>query len=320
LRAAAIAIDAASVLLAMIPSTPTSTGEQTKIRPSGGANRLATRRNRCVMDVFGLIGDPVTHSASPPMHTAAYDACGMDARYVTFTPSADELEDALLGAAALGIHGLNVTIPYKQTVLPLVDADSVASRVGAVNTISLETWPPKATNTDVAGVARALSHHGVDPAGASAVVIGAGGAARAGVHALVTAGATVHVANRTPARAESLAADLGADTAGGLETATRIADADLVLQMTSVGMQGEASPIDPSVLHPDLVVFEAVYTPRVTPLLEAASAVGATTIEGRWMLLYQGVAAFEKWTGRDAPVASMSDALEKHLMSGERPF
>jgi shikimate dehydrogenase len=272
------------------------------------------------MEVFGLIGDPVTHSASPSMHTAAYEACAMEARYVTFTPSADGLEDALRGAAALGIRGLNVTIPFKQAVLPIVDADTVASRVGAVNTITLDTWPPRATNTDVAGVARALSHHGVDPAGASAVVIGAGGAARAAVHALVTAGATVHIANRTPARAESLAAELGAESAGGLETATRIAEAELVLQMTSVGMQGEASPIDTSVLHSDLVVFEAVYTPKETPLLEAASAAGARTIEGRWMLLYQGVAAFETWTGRDAPVAAMSDALEEHLRSGERPF
>ena len=117
------------------------------------------------MEVFGLIGDPVTHSASPSMHTAAYEACAMEARYVTFTPSADGLEDALRGAAALGIRGLNVTIPFKQAVLPIVDADTVASRVGAVNTITLDTWPPRATNTDVAGVARALSHQGGEKEG-----------------------------------------------------------------------------------------------------------------------------------------------------------
>jgi shikimate dehydrogenase len=272
------------------------------------------------MEVFGLIGDPVAHSASPAMHTAAYEACGMQARYVTFTPDAMALEEALRGASALGMRGLNVTIPFKQTVLRWVDADSIATRVGAVNTITLDGWPPQATNTDVAGVERALSHHDVDPAGMSAVVLGAGGAARAAVSALVDAGAEVHIANRTAARAEALAAELGAESAGGLETADRITDADLLLQMTSVGMQGETSPVDQGLLHPELVVFDAVYSPRETPLLKAASAVGATTIEGTWMLLYQGVAAFERWTDRDAPVDPMRRALEAHLAADERPF
>ena len=272
------------------------------------------------MEVFGLIGDPVRHSASPAMHTAAYDACGMQARYVTFTPEETALEEALRGATALGIRGLNVTIPFKQTVLPMVAADPIAARVGAVNTITLGEWPPAATNTDVAGVERALAHHDVDPAGATAVIIGAGGAARAAVCALVDAGAEVHIANRTAARAEALADELGAASAGGLETATRIEGADLLLQMTSVGMRGEASPIDTALLHADLVVFDAVYTPRETPLLAAATAVGATTIEGAWMLLYQGVAAFERWTDRSAPVEAMRVALEGRLAANERPF
>ena len=272
------------------------------------------------MDIYGLIGDPVEHSASPVMHAAAYAACDMDARYVTFVPEHDALEEAIRGAAALGVRGLNVTIPFKRTVLPMVAADAIARRVGAVNTITFDDWPPRATNTDVAGVERALEQHGVDPADARAVVVGAGGAARAAVCALVDAGAAVHIANRTAARAAALADELGADSAGGLETATRIGEADLLLQMTSVGMQGEKSPIDTDLLHPDLVVFDAVYRPRQTPLLEAAAQVGATTIPGAWMLLYQGVAAFEMWTGRSPPVDTMWSALEGHLSTDERPF
>jgi shikimate dehydrogenase len=272
------------------------------------------------MDIYGLIGDPVEHSASPVMHAAAFAACDIDARYVTFAPEHDAVEEALRGAAALGIRGLNVTIPFKQTVLPMVAADAMARRVGAVNTIAFDGWPPNATNTDVAGVERALEHHGVDPRDARAVVVGAGGAARAAVCALIDAGAEVHIANRTVARAVALANELGADSAGGLATATRIEGADLLLQMTSVGMHGEASPVDTDLLHADLVVFDAVYTPRQTPLLEAATHVGATTIPGAWMLLYQGVAAFEMWTGRSAPVDAMWSALEGHLSPNERPF
>jgi len=264
------------------------------------------------MQVFGLVGDPVEHSLSPPMHEAAYDALGMDARYVTFEPTG--AGDAVEAAAALGIAGLNVTIPFKRDVLDHVDPDPLAERVGAVNTVDLSTDPPRGHNTDLAGVTRALAHHDVDPSGA-AVVVGAGGAGRAAAFALADAGAAVHVANRTVARARDLADAVGeGTTAGGLDGLPgRVADADLLVNATSVGMDEDATPVPADALHPDLAVLDAVYSPVETRLLRDARAAGATTVDGAWMLLYQGVEAFETWTGREAPVDAMNRALRDRL-------
>jgi shikimate dehydrogenase len=265
------------------------------------------------MQVYGLIGDPVEHSLSPPMHEAAYDALGMDARYVTFEPRSAGA--AVRAAADLGVAGLNVTIPFKRDVLDHVDPDPLAARVGAVNTVDLATDPPRGYNTDLAGVTRALARHDVDPAGEDAVVVGAGGAGRAAAFALADAGATVHVANRTESRARDLAAAVGeGTTAGGLDgLADRVPDADLLVNATSVGMDSTETPVPATLLHADLAVLDAVYNPVETRLLRDAAAAGATTVDGAWMLLYQGVAAFERWTDREAPVEAMDRALRDRL-------
>jgi len=267
------------------------------------------------MQVFGLLGNPVEHSLSPPMHEAAYDALGMDARYVTFEPARDAAGAAVAAADTLGIAGLNVTIPFKRDVLDAVEPDDVARRVGAVNTVDFSTSPPRGYNTDVAGVERALAHHDVGIDGRDAVVVGAGGAGRAVAFALADAGARVHIANRTVDRAESLAADVPGATAGGLDTRDRVADADLLVNATSVGMDPDAeeTPVPAAHLHEDLAVLDAVYAPIETRLLREAAAAGATTVDGAWMLLFQGVAAFERWTGRDAPVDAMNQALRAAL-------
>jgi shikimate dehydrogenase len=265
------------------------------------------------MQVFGLVGNPVGHSLSPPMHEAAYDALGMDARYVTFEPAVGELERAVDGAAALGIAGLNVTIPFKQDVLDLVDPDPLAARIGAVNTVDFSTTPPKGYNTDAAGVTRSFAHHDVSLNGRDAVVVGAGGAGRAVAFALADAGCAVHVANRTVEKAEELASAVERATAGGLETLDRVREADVLVNATSVGMEEDASPVPAEHLHADLAVLDAVYTPIETRLLRDARAAGATTIDGAWMLLFQGVEAFERWTDRDAPVEAMNEALRARL-------
>lgn len=267
------------------------------------------------MQVYGLIGRPVGHSRSPPMHEAGYAALGLDARYVTLEPDPDRLETAIAGADALGVDGLNVTIPFKQAVFDHVDATPTAEAVGAVNTIDFSTSPPTGDNTDVAGVRRAFAHHDVAIDGRSAVVVGAGGAGRAATYALADAGASVHVANRTVETAESLADEFathGVDdiTTGGLDSLERtVSDADLLVNATSVGMEEDRSPVPSSALHADLAVLDAVYAPLETRLLRDAAAAGATTIDGLWMLLFQGVAAFERWTGETAPVTAMNDAL-----------
>ncbi|RLM59730.1 shikimate dehydrogenase [Halobellus sp. Atlit-31R] len=267
------------------------------------------------MDVFGLLGNPVGHSLSPPMHEAAYTALGMDARYVTFEPDRDAAADAVAAAETLGIAGLNVTIPFKQDVLDAVEPDDVARRVGAVNTVDFTGETPRGYNTDVAGVERAFAHHDVAIDGREAVVVGAGGAGRAAAFALADAGASVHVANRTVERAESLAADVPGATAGGLDSLARVADADLLVNATSVGMEPDdgETPVPAAHLHADLAVLDAVYAPIETRLLSEAAAAGATTIDGAWMLLFQGVEAFERWTGRDAPIEAMNDALRAGL-------
>ncbi|MFB6302258.1 MAG: shikimate dehydrogenase [Haloferacaceae archaeon] len=270
------------------------------------------------MQVFGLIGNPVGHSLSPPMHEAAYDALGMDARYVTFEPDPGALDRALDGAGALGIAGLNVTIPFKRDVLDRVDATPLADRVGAVNTVDFDADPPRGYNTDVAGVRRAFDHHDVALDGRDGVVVGAGGAGRAVAFALADAGARVHVANRTVERAEDLAdavTDWGATaTAGDLDSlGDHLPDADVLVNATSVGMEEDATPVPAALLHDDLAVLDAVYTPIETRLLRDAADAGALPIDGAWMLLYQGVAAFEHWTDRDAPVDAMNEALRARL-------
>ncbi|WP_458189168.1 shikimate dehydrogenase [Haladaptatus sp. NG-WS-4] len=265
------------------------------------------------MDVYGLVGNPVGHSLSPPMHEAAYDEHGLDARYVTFEP--DAIGPAVDGARALGIRGLNVTIPFKEDALEHVEPDSLAARIGAVNTIDFSgESTPTGHNTDADGARRAFERHGVSLDGTSAVVVGAGGAARAIAVMLVDEGATVEVANRTISRAEALAADVPTASAHGLDSLSELVpDADVLVNATSVGMEADVSPVPSESLHADLAVMDAVYRPLETRLLREAASCGATTIDGAWMLLFQGVAAFECWTGRKAPVDRMDAALRRRL-------
>jgi shikimate dehydrogenase len=266
------------------------------------------------MQVYGLVGNPVGHSLSPPMHEAAYAALGMDARYATFEPTPDDLPVAIEGARALGVAGLNVTVPFKEAVLDLVEPDDLAARVGAVNTVDFSGDRATGHNTDVAGVQRAFDHHDVTVADRSAVVVGAGGAGRATAFALADEGASVAVANRTVERAEALAADVEGATGHGLDALDALLpDADLLVNATSVGMASDESPVPARLLHEGLAVLDAVYQPLETRLLRDADAAGATTVDGAWMLLYQGVEAFELWTGRPAPVDAMNEALRGAL-------
>lgn len=267
------------------------------------------------MDVFGLLGNPVGHSLSPPLHEAAYDELGLEARYVTFEPEPGGIDAAVEGADALGITGLNVTIPFKQDVLECVEADELAIRIGAVNTIDFTgSGTPTGHNTDAVGALRALRDHDVTLADARAVVVGAGGAGRAIAFGLADAGATVDVANRTESTAHDLADEVPNATGYGLDSLEQIvADADVLVNATSVGMKEDATPVPADHLHGELAVLDAVYQPLETRLLRDARETGATTVDGAWMLLYQGVEALELWTGRDAPVDAMNEALRLHL-------
>lgn len=266
------------------------------------------------MDVYGLIGNPVGHSVSPALHQAGFDALEIDAAYVTFEPPSDAGARAITAAQTLGVGGLNVTIPFKEDVLEAVTPDALAREVGAVNTVVFNDGVPSGFNTDVEGAVRALRHHDVSIAGQDALIVGAGGAGRGIAFGLANEGASVRIANRTVERAKAIAADIEGTTAHRLNELTALVrDADLLVNATSVGMEADESIVPSAELHGDLVVMDAVYRPLETRLLADARAAGATTIDGAWMLLYQGIAAFERWTGREAPVEVMNRALRDSL-------
>jgi shikimate dehydrogenase len=268
---------------------------------------------------LALLAHPAGHSVSPAMQQAALDALELRATYEALDVAPAALAGAVAALRAAPWWGANVSVPHKEAVVPLLDElRPTARRLGAVNTIVREGDRLVGENTDLAGFARALDALGAFGAGTSAVVLGAGGAARAVVAALRDRGATVLVANRSVARAEALVAELGAGGAsvvapGALPEAVRAAD--LLVQTTTVGMAGgpPGSPLPDGVLPAAGAVVDLVYRPARTPLLRAAAAAGLTVQNGLPMLVWQGAAAFEAWTGRAAPADVMGRAAEAAL-------
>lgn len=275
--------------------------------------------------LVGVLGDPVAHSRSPAMHNAAFRALGMDWCYVPLHVAPAQLEAALRGLVALGFVGANVTIPHKEAVARLADERTPAAEaIGAVNTLTiLPGGRLRGDNTDAGGTLAALREAGVEVAGQRAVVLGAGGSARAVAYALAASGAQVVLANRTPERAAALAASLQPRVAGRLE-AIALADtgalqaaldeARLLVNATSVGLHPgpDLSPLPEGArLHPGLAVLDLVYAPRQTRLLRQAVHAGCQAVEGLRVLVHQGALAFEMWTGRPAPIEVMSHAAEE---------
>jgi len=274
--------------------------------------------------LVGLIGYPVEHSLSPTMHNRAFAALNLNWCYVPLPVLPERLGEAVSGLRALGFVGANVTVPHKEAVMALLDrVTSEAQAIGAVNTIVVREERSIGYNTDWQGFLTALSEGGFDPQGKRAVILGAGGAARAVVYALAHAGAQVAILNRTAARARSLVQDFSSLfssllphslplTPQTLEKQT--AEAHLLVNTTPVGLWPEVgrSPWPEDLPFPDhLTVFDLVYNPRQTELLRQAQAAGAKVIGGLGMLVHQGAAAFELWTGEKAPVETMYEAANK---------
>ncbi|MEE8312367.1 MAG: shikimate dehydrogenase [Candidatus Binatia bacterium] len=268
--------------------------------------------------VVGIFGDPVDHSLSPRMHNAAFEALGLDYVYVPLRPTAGTIGEAVGAIRALGLVGVNVTVPFKQDVIEHLDSVSDEARaVGAVNTIVAGKGGRLAgANTDVEGFAGALRAHGVRLRGKRALLIGAGGAARAVVQSLVAGGAAdVVIANRTLARARSLAADfdagmLHARGLDALEDADLLADRNVVINSTSVGLKETAfAGYSIEATAADCVHFDLAYGKEPTAFAAAAERAGRPVIDGRYMLLYQGTAAFKLFTGRKAPTDVMARAI-----------
>lgn len=276
--------------------------------------------------VCGIIGDPIEHTMSPAMHNAAFRALGLDYAYLAFRVRKEALKNAIAGLKALGIAGLNVTIPHKVDIMPLLDKlDPLAERMGAVNTIVNEGGLLIGYNTDAPGFLQALQSNGIKPGGKKIVVIGAGGAAKGIAFVLAEAGASLVVLNRTPLRAEELATQMARFYHQGLKAMAlseanlkeALADADVLVNTTSAGMVPDVdqTPVPVRLLKPGITVFDIVYNPRETRLLREAKAAGARTIFGLDMLVWQGALAFEKWTGQKAPFEVMKQAAIKALQN-----
>ncbi len=263
--------------------------------------------------VFAVLGDPVAHSKSPAMHGAAFDALGLPHRYVALRVPASGLAAALDGVRALGLAGVNLTVPHKEAACALVDAlDDLARKVGAVNTIAVEGTTLRGTNTDVGGFADALAE--LDPVPPKrAVVLGGGGASRAIVAALDEAGAQVTWISRRPAALVPLGR---AQPRSWFQLDEALAGADTLVNATTVGMAGGPSefprPIALQAMAAGARVVDAVYPRAVGGLLDRAEAAGHRTQDGRPMLLWQGVRALKVWLDCDIPapvVAAMRATL-----------
>jgi shikimate dehydrogenase len=261
---------------------------------------------------LGVLGWPVLHSRSPVMHEAAFAALGLRGWSYQHLPVPPELfVETVRALGAAGFVGANVTVPHKHVALALADSATAAAReIGAANTLSfLPDGTIDAENTDGPGLIAAL---GTELAGRSAVVLGAGGTARAAAWSLRAAGATVAVWNRSPERAQALARDLG------VAAVARPHTADLLVNTTTVGMDegmSEDDALTTLALNSDLIstyarVVDFVYSTTVTPLLTAAGRLGIPTVDGLSILVAQGALSFERWTGHIAPLAAMRRAAE----------
>jgi shikimate dehydrogenase len=269
--------------------------------------------------VAGVIGSPVRHSLSPVIHNAAFVDAGLDWVYAAFEVAPGNAAAALVAMRALGIAGLSVTMPHKEDVARAVDVlDAAASALQTVNTVVLQSdGRLSGHSTDGAGFVASLHDAGVDPSGMSVVVLGAGGAARAVIDALVRADVDrIVVINRSPARAAQAVAVGGSNTQVGDMSA--IGGADLIVNATSIGMGTDDVPCDVGLLRDGQVVADLVYHPLDTALLRAARQRGALAIDGLGMLVQQAVLQQQLWTGIRPDPLVMRAAAEHELAARHR--
>ena len=266
-----------------------------------------------VQNFVGVLGWPLTHTLSPTIHNAAFRRLGFDWAYLAFPVPPEQLEQAIGGLRALGAIGANVTIPHKETVIAHLDQLSGdAAAIGAVNTIQRIGDRLIGHNTDVDGFREFMGGDaGIRVAGLSAVVLGAGGAARAVVKALDDLGAaSITIVARSSERGAALTELVGRASASveSWSLATELAgQADVVVNATPLGGHGD-DPVPNAAWHPGQAVVDLVYSPPSTPLVEAARRAGADAWGGLGMLVRQAAASFQVWTGQDPPLEVMSAA------------
>ena len=274
--------------------------------------------------LLGVIGAPIAHSLSPIIQNAALHAAGLDYVYAALPVRADALASAVRGLYDAGIAGFNVTIPFKTAIIPLMDALSEdARRIQAVNTVVVEDGRLVGHNTDVAGFLAGFAERGIALTGKNAVLIGAGGAARAALWGLLRSGvSSIAIGVRCVEKGAALAADFAAN--GAVRACAfvdpafsrALAAADIVVQTTPLGMTPHTDampPVDMAALKDDAVLYDLIYTPAETRFLREARARGCETINGETMLVAQGAEAFHLWTGKRPDVELMKRVLREEL-------
>lgn len=272
---------------------------------------MTCRKITAATKLCAIIGNPIEHSLSPLVHNAAFEHLGLDYVFVAFR--VEQLKEAVKGIAALGFKGVSVTIPHKTEVMDYLDEiEPVARRIGAVNTIVNRDGSLIGYNTDWSGAMKALEDKIALP-GKTAVVLGAGGAARAIAFGLKEKGADPVVLNRTISRAEALASGIQCRF-GGIELIEQLSF-DLIINATSVGMSphADSTPLDKAVLK-DVIVFDTVYNPLKTRLLREAEANGCATVTGLEMFINQAARQFELWTGQQPPTDLMRRVASQELV------
>jgi shikimate dehydrogenase len=276
-------------------------------------------------ELLACFGQPVAENPTGVMQEAGFRELGLNWRYLTVEVAPANLREAILGVRAFGMRGLNLTIPHKVAVMQYLDEIAPdAGVIGAVNTVRREGDRLVGENTDGKGFLHGMrTDAGLDPKGKHAVVLGAGGAARAIATELALAGAAeVLVVNRSVERGEAMVADLAAKTGHtirfqpwhGIHRVSPVTD--LLVNATSIGLFPDVDampPVDLTGARPGMLVSDVVFNPPETPLLAAARRLGLPTLDGLSMLVYQGTIGFELWTGRQAPAEVMKRALARAL-------
>jgi shikimate dehydrogenase len=263
-------------------------------------------------EVYGVIGNPVRHSLSPAIHNAAFRGKGVNAIYLAFEIT--DLKDCIKGIHSLGIKGLSVTIPFKSDIILLLDEmDDLARRIRAVNTVVNKEGRLIGYNTDAIGALKALEEK-IEVSDKRAVIIGAGGAARAIGYILKQKGAEVIIANRSLDRGMGLCRELDCEFIKFDKLP--YTDTDILINTTPVGMlpHVDSSPVPENVFKEGMVVMDIIYNPFKTRFLAMAETRGCQIINGLPMFIYQGAEQFRLWTGIEAPVALMTEAVKKELI------
>lgn len=281
-------------------------------------------------NLYGIFGYPLSHTFSPAMHEAAFRKSGIEANYIVLELTPEDFKKALRKTSGLSLSGFNVTVPYKETVMPFLDKVLPEARaIGAVNTVFRRGKKWVGTNTDMEGFLLTLRKDGgFRPQGKKAVILGAGGAARALVYGLSREGAReILIADCFPEKARKILNDMKKifpqvvfqdALAGTREVKAALQEADVIINATPLGLKPQDPRVVPVSWIPKASVkkvfcMDLIYNPAVTPFLKDAKKKGQKTLNGLGMLLYQGARAWEFWTGRKAPVEVMRQALLQAL-------